>query len=69
MTKRPRVTLGPFRCAATGELRCDPGFVNVNGGAIAAGHLLSCSGSPQHPALSRTRAVRRIMCRHRDLVV
>ncbi len=57
MTKRPQVTLGPLRCAVTGQLKCDPGFVNVNGGAIATGHPLSCSGSPQHPALSRTRAV------------
>ena len=27
------------------ELKCDPGLVNVNGGAIAIGHPLGCSGA------------------------
>jgi acetyl-CoA acyltransferase len=28
------------------ELKADPGLVNVNGGAIAIGHPLGCSGAP-----------------------
>jgi len=31
--------------AVTDELKCDPGLVNVNGGAIAIGHPLGCSGA------------------------
>jgi acetyl-CoA acyltransferase len=31
--------------AVIDELKCDPGLVNVNGGAIAIGHPLGCSGA------------------------
>ena len=31
--------------AVVDELKCDPGLVNVNGGAIAIGHPLGCSGA------------------------
>jgi acetyl-CoA acyltransferase len=31
--------------AVTDELKCDPELVNVNGGAIAIGHPLGCSGA------------------------
>ena len=31
--------------AVMDELKCDPGQVNVNGGAIAIGHPLGCSGA------------------------
>jgi hypothetical protein len=31
--------------AVMDELKCDPGLVNVNGGAIAIGHPLGCSGA------------------------
>jgi acetyl-CoA acyltransferase len=31
--------------AVVGELKLDPGLVNVNGGAIAIGHPLGCSGA------------------------
>jgi acetyl-CoA acyltransferase len=31
--------------AVLGELKLDPGLVNVNGGAIAIGHPLGCSGA------------------------
>jgi acetyl-CoA acetyltransferase family protein len=31
--------------AVTDELKCDPNLVNVNGGAIAIGHPLGCSGA------------------------
>jgi acetyl-CoA acyltransferase len=31
--------------AVVDQLKCDPGLVNVNGGAIAIGHPLGCSGA------------------------
>jgi acetyl-CoA acetyltransferase len=31
--------------AVVDELKADPGLVNVNGGAIAIGHPLGCSGA------------------------
>jgi acetyl-CoA acyltransferase len=48
--------------AVVGELKLDPGLVNVNGGAIAIGHPLGCSGARITTALlheMRRRGARR----------
>jgi acetyl-CoA C-acetyltransferase/3-oxo-5,6-didehydrosuberyl-CoA/3-oxoadipyl-CoA thiolase len=46
--------------AVIGEMKADPAVVNVNGGAIALGHPLGCSGARILTTLARELSRRKL---------